>query len=165
MTITSPDTMDTKLGRISLELDAPVARIVLRHPPLNIIDIAMMEELAQSLAEIESRPEVSVIVDYRRWQSILGRSGCGGAHSRHSAGDVGQVSRGDSSAGRDEESHGCRGAWALSWRWSGIGHGVRHGLHHRIGSNGDFQKLSWAAIRRWRARRWPRLWDRSARRN
>ncbi len=61
MTITSPDTMDTKLGRISLELDAPVARIVLRHPPLNIIDIAMMEELAQSLAEIESRPEVSVI--------------------------------------------------------------------------------------------------------
>jgi len=62
MAITSPDTMDTKLGRISLELDAPVARIVLRHPPLNVIDIAMMEELAQSLAEIEVRPEISVIV-------------------------------------------------------------------------------------------------------
>jgi len=62
MTITSPDTIDTKLGRISLELDAPVALIVLRHPPLNVIDIAMMEELAQSLAEIEARPEISLIV-------------------------------------------------------------------------------------------------------
>lgn len=62
MTITSPDTIDTKLGRISLELDAPVALIVLRHPPLNVLDIAMMEELAQSLAEIEARPEISLIV-------------------------------------------------------------------------------------------------------
>jgi cyclohexa-1,5-dienecarbonyl-CoA hydratase len=34
----------------------------LRHPPLNIIDIPMMEELAQSLAEIEAREDVSVLV-------------------------------------------------------------------------------------------------------
>jgi len=59
MTITS---VDTKLGRISLEVDAPVARIGLRHAPLNVIDVAMMEELALSMAEIEARPEVSVIV-------------------------------------------------------------------------------------------------------
>jgi cyclohexa-1,5-dienecarbonyl-CoA hydratase len=59
MTITS---MDPKLGRISLELDAPVARIVLRHPPLNVIDVAMMDELAQALAEIVAQPDVSVIV-------------------------------------------------------------------------------------------------------
>ncbi len=59
MTIPS---LDAKLGRISLEVEAPVARIVLRHPPLNVIDVAMMEELAQSLAEFEARPEVSVIV-------------------------------------------------------------------------------------------------------
>ena len=32
------------------------------HPPLNVIDIPMMEELAQSLAEIEARSDVSVIV-------------------------------------------------------------------------------------------------------
>lgn len=54
--------MDAKLGRVSLEVDGSVARIVLRRPPLNIIDIPMMEELAQSLAEIESRPDVSMIV-------------------------------------------------------------------------------------------------------
>lgn len=47
---------------LMLEVDPPVARISLHRPPLNIIDIPMMEELAQSLAEIESRPDVSVIV-------------------------------------------------------------------------------------------------------
>jgi len=41
---------------------SPVARISLRNPPLNVIDIRMMEELAQSLAEIESRPDISVII-------------------------------------------------------------------------------------------------------
>ena len=47
---------------LMLEVDPPVARISLHRPPLNIIDIPTMEELAQSLAEIESRPDVSVIV-------------------------------------------------------------------------------------------------------
>jgi cyclohexa-1,5-dienecarbonyl-CoA hydratase len=45
-----------------LEFDAPVARIMLRHPPLNVIDVPMMEELSQSVAEIEARRDVSVIV-------------------------------------------------------------------------------------------------------
>jgi cyclohexa-1,5-dienecarbonyl-CoA hydratase len=45
-----------------LEFNAPVARIVLRHPPLNVIDIPMMQELAHSLTEIEGRQDVSVIV-------------------------------------------------------------------------------------------------------
>jgi cyclohexa-1,5-dienecarbonyl-CoA hydratase len=49
-------------GRISLEVGSPVARILLRHLPLNVIDIAMIEELAESLADVESRPDVSVIV-------------------------------------------------------------------------------------------------------
>jgi len=45
-----------------LNIAAPIARITLHHPPLNVIDVPMMEELAHSLAEIEARPEVSVIV-------------------------------------------------------------------------------------------------------
>src|ERR1700722_752635 len=54
---------DAKLGRMLLvEFDAPVAGIVLRRAPLNVIDVAMMEELARSLAEIEARQDVSVIV-------------------------------------------------------------------------------------------------------
>jgi cyclohexa-1,5-dienecarbonyl-CoA hydratase len=44
------------------EADTPVARIFLQHPPLNVIDIPMMEGLAQCLGEIEARPDVSVIV-------------------------------------------------------------------------------------------------------
>src|SRR5580658_2888116 len=59
MTLTS---VDAKLGRVSLEVDAPVARIELRHSPLNVIDVALIEELAHSLVGIDARPEISVIV-------------------------------------------------------------------------------------------------------
>jgi cyclohexa-1,5-dienecarbonyl-CoA hydratase len=51
-----------KLDRISLQVDGPVARIVLRNPPLDVIDIATMEQLGVSLAEIEAQDDVSVIV-------------------------------------------------------------------------------------------------------
>jgi cyclohexa-1,5-dienecarbonyl-CoA hydratase len=57
-----PVSVASELSRIALEILPPVARVVLRHPPLNVIDVAMMEELAGSLAEIEARPDVSVIV-------------------------------------------------------------------------------------------------------
>src|SRR5579859_5427306 len=53
---------ETRLRRIALEFDGTVARIALRNPPLNVIDVAMMEELAHALAEIETRQDVSVIV-------------------------------------------------------------------------------------------------------
>jgi cyclohexa-1,5-dienecarbonyl-CoA hydratase len=52
----------TKYSRIALELHAPVARITLNNPPLNIIDIRMMEELAEVLNEIELLPEISVLI-------------------------------------------------------------------------------------------------------
>jgi cyclohexa-1,5-dienecarbonyl-CoA hydratase len=39
-----------------------VVRITLNHPPLNIIDVPMMEELAAALGESESRPDISAIV-------------------------------------------------------------------------------------------------------
>jgi cyclohexa-1,5-dienecarbonyl-CoA hydratase len=45
-----------------VEIVSPLARVTLHHPPLNVIDIPLMEELEQSLAEIESRPEISIIV-------------------------------------------------------------------------------------------------------
>jgi cyclohexa-1,5-dienecarbonyl-CoA hydratase len=52
----------TKFDRLLLELRRPVASIVLNNPPLNVIDIRMMEELASALAEIESQLEISIIV-------------------------------------------------------------------------------------------------------
>jgi cyclohexa-1,5-dienecarbonyl-CoA hydratase len=52
----------TKYSRIALELQAPVARITLDNPPLNVIDIPMMEELAEVLTEVEARSDISVLI-------------------------------------------------------------------------------------------------------
>ena len=54
--------VESKLARLTVVVSAGVARLVLRNPPLNVIDIPMMEELAQALSEIEPRSDVSVIV-------------------------------------------------------------------------------------------------------
>jgi cyclohexa-1,5-dienecarbonyl-CoA hydratase len=48
--------------RIKLDFQPPVARVALHHPSLNVIDIAMMDELAQALAEVEDRADVSTLV-------------------------------------------------------------------------------------------------------
>jgi cyclohexa-1,5-dienecarbonyl-CoA hydratase len=50
------------ISRITADIATPLVRIDLHNPPLNVIDIPMMEELAATLAEIEARPGVSVIV-------------------------------------------------------------------------------------------------------
>ena len=52
----------TKFVRLQLEFHAPVARVVLCNPPLNVIDVRMMEELAAALAEIGAQPDISVVV-------------------------------------------------------------------------------------------------------
>ena len=52
----------SQLDRITMEIGSSVARIVLRRPPLNVIDVPMMQEIAQSLADIEARPDVCAIV-------------------------------------------------------------------------------------------------------
>lgn len=52
---------ETKLERIGLHIQGGVARIVLRNPPLNVIDLPMMDEVARALVEIDSHAEVSVI--------------------------------------------------------------------------------------------------------
>ncbi len=49
-------------SRITLDFQPPVARLTLHHPPLNVIDFAMMDELAQALAEIEARADVSTLL-------------------------------------------------------------------------------------------------------
>jgi cyclohexa-1,5-dienecarbonyl-CoA hydratase len=51
----------SELSRIAVEIAAPVCQIVLRHPPLNVIDLQMMGELSQALAEAEAMHDVFVI--------------------------------------------------------------------------------------------------------
>jgi len=59
MTVASTE---TSLTRLALQIRPPVARIGLSNPPVNVIDIPMMDELAQVLAEVEARPDVSMIL-------------------------------------------------------------------------------------------------------
>lgn len=54
--------VESNLTRIAVDVSPPVARIALHHAPLNVIDIAMLEELTQTLAEIELRANVSTVV-------------------------------------------------------------------------------------------------------
>jgi cyclohexa-1,5-dienecarbonyl-CoA hydratase len=55
-------TQATNYSRITVDVKEHVGRIALASPPLNVIDIPMMEELSASLAEIECNPEMSVLV-------------------------------------------------------------------------------------------------------
>jgi cyclohexa-1,5-dienecarbonyl-CoA hydratase len=53
---------NTSFTRITVELQPPAARLTLNNPPLNVIDIPMMEELRAALEQIEARSEISVVV-------------------------------------------------------------------------------------------------------
>jgi cyclohexa-1,5-dienecarbonyl-CoA hydratase len=44
------------------EIESPVARIFLHNPPLNVIDMSMMDELALCLTEVDPRQDVSMII-------------------------------------------------------------------------------------------------------
>lgn len=54
--------MPANYTKIQASIDSPVARITLAHPPLNVIDIAMMEELAAALSDVETNSTVSTII-------------------------------------------------------------------------------------------------------
>src|SRR5437588_1086264 len=52
---------ETQISRIITKVQPSVARISLHNPPLNVIDLQMMDELAQAVSDIESRSEISTI--------------------------------------------------------------------------------------------------------
>jgi len=54
--------VESTLARLAVDITSPLARIVLNNAPLNVIDIPMMEELAQVLVKIEVLSDVSVII-------------------------------------------------------------------------------------------------------
>lgn len=47
---------------MALDLQTPLAHIRLHNPPVNVIDIPMMEELAQTLTELEADPKIIAFV-------------------------------------------------------------------------------------------------------
>lgn len=54
--------MSTALNSIRLSIKSATATVTLGHPPQNVIDIPMMEELAEALKQIERQREISTIV-------------------------------------------------------------------------------------------------------
>ena len=49
-------------ARLAISLEPPAARIALNNPPLNVIDVIMMDELRAALEQIETRPDISAVV-------------------------------------------------------------------------------------------------------
>src|SRR5574340_247081 len=45
-----------------MDITPPVARIALAHPPLNIFDLRMVKLLVAFLEQLESRPDISIII-------------------------------------------------------------------------------------------------------
>jgi len=56
-TVTSASTV-----RVESDIAPPIVRIKLVNPPLNVLDLPMTRELHQTLTDLESRPDVSVIL-------------------------------------------------------------------------------------------------------
>jgi cyclohexa-1,5-dienecarbonyl-CoA hydratase len=52
----------TTVSRINVTVAPSIARITLNHAPLNVIDIPMMSELAESLRELDVRDNINAIV-------------------------------------------------------------------------------------------------------
>jgi cyclohexa-1,5-dienecarbonyl-CoA hydratase len=50
------------MKRVHVEVHGQLARIALNHPPLNVIDFQMMDELLAALQQLEQRREVSVLI-------------------------------------------------------------------------------------------------------
>jgi cyclohexa-1,5-dienecarbonyl-CoA hydratase len=48
--------------RLMVSMQPPVARIILAHPPVNVMDMPMMEELLVAMEEAEARPEIAALV-------------------------------------------------------------------------------------------------------
>jgi cyclohexa-1,5-dienecarbonyl-CoA hydratase len=49
-------------SRITATFQPPAARVVLNNPPLNVIDIPMLDELRAVLEQVEQRPEITAVV-------------------------------------------------------------------------------------------------------
>jgi cyclohexa-1,5-dienecarbonyl-CoA hydratase len=58
----TPVVANSTFTRLTVEVLPPAARVTLNNPPLNVIDIPMMEELRAALEQMESRQEIAVII-------------------------------------------------------------------------------------------------------
>src|ERR1051326_123987 len=50
------------MNRLTLDIHGQLARITLAHPPINVIDFQMMDELLEALRQLEQRREIAVVM-------------------------------------------------------------------------------------------------------
>src|SRR5260370_1351525 len=48
--------------RLSVEIHGPLARIIFTHPPLNVFDFPMMDELLAALQQLQQDREISTVI-------------------------------------------------------------------------------------------------------
>ena len=53
---------ETSYSKLMVAMQAPVARVILANAPVNVIDLAMMEELLIFIKEVEQRPDIVALV-------------------------------------------------------------------------------------------------------
>jgi cyclohexa-1,5-dienecarbonyl-CoA hydratase len=54
--------MSSTYSRLMVSPQAPITRVIFANPPVNVIDLEMMDELSTLLAELEQRPEIVGLV-------------------------------------------------------------------------------------------------------
>ena len=50
------------MNRLATDIQGALAHITLNHPPLNVIDFQMMDELLAAMQQLEQRREISVVI-------------------------------------------------------------------------------------------------------
>src|SRR5437588_9772412 len=57
-----PTSMPVSYSKLMVSLQAPVTRVIFANPPVNVIDLEMMDELQAVLAELEQRADIVALV-------------------------------------------------------------------------------------------------------
>ena len=122
MTISDSQVTTTKC--IAVATHGPLARITLAHPPLNVIDFQMMDELLAALQQLEQRKEISAV--------IINGAGRGfspgvdvAVHTPELIQAMLQKFHGVIlAAGEVSQDYDCRSSRRLSGRRRGVGHGL-----------------------------------------
>jgi cyclohexa-1,5-dienecarbonyl-CoA hydratase len=60
--MSTPQSNPRRFTRLMTTEQPPIARVILSHPPLNILDFEMMEELSAFLVDMDARPDISTII-------------------------------------------------------------------------------------------------------
>src|SRR5690349_16466875 len=53
---------NSTVRRVDMAIEGSLARITLTHPPLNVIDFQMMDELRQALKDLEQQKQISAVI-------------------------------------------------------------------------------------------------------